>query len=94
MVSVTFCPVLSCPVLSCPVQYRRPNDWADRAENLHKQSFELCDEDRGVGDPECALMRAQTCAQHHISNGQWAVVMGVGGRECALMCALREQTCA
>jgi hypothetical protein len=28
------------------------------------------------------------------SLGQWAKVMGVGDRECALMCALRAQTCA
>jgi hypothetical protein len=60
-------------VTSCPVQYRRPNGWADRAENRHKHSLELCNEDRGVGDPQCALMpalmpalRVQTCAQHHI----------------------------
>jgi hypothetical protein len=61
MVSVTF----------CPVQYRRPNGLADRAENWHKHSLELCDEDRGVGDPKCVFMRAlraQTCAHHHISS--------------------------
>jgi hypothetical protein len=61
----------------------------------------------GVADRECALMRAlraQTCAQHHISSiggqtagpvelqigtnthlGQWAEVMGVADRECALI---------
>jgi hypothetical protein len=57
-------------VLSCPV-YRRPDGWADRAENWHTHSLELCDEDMGVGDHECAFMRAQ-CAQmrahHHISS--------------------------
>jgi hypothetical protein len=28
------------------VQYRRPNGWTDRAQNLHKHSLELCDEGR------------------------------------------------
>jgi hypothetical protein len=53
-------------VTFCPVQYRRPNGWADLAENWHKHSLELCDEDR-----KCALMRVQrapTCEQHHISS--------------------------
>jgi hypothetical protein len=71
MASVLCCPVLSCPVLSCPVRYRRPNGTADLAENWHTHSLELCDEDRGVGDRECALMRAQCAqmrAQHHISS--------------------------
>jgi hypothetical protein len=80
MVSVT-----SCPVMSCPVQYRRPKGWADRPENWHEHSLELSDEDRGVGDPECALMcalRAQTCAQPSTSSidGQttWPIEPQIG----------------
>jgi hypothetical protein len=63
--------VLCGSVLFCPVRYRRPNGWADRAENWHKHSLELCDEDMGVGHHKCASMRvhrAQTCVQHHISS--------------------------
>jgi hypothetical protein len=62
---------LSCVVLCCVVRYSRPNGWADRAEHWHKHSLELCDEDMGLSDRECELMRAlraQTCAQYHISS--------------------------
>jgi hypothetical protein len=48
-------------VLCCVVQYRRPNGWTDWAKNWHKHPLGLCDEDRWVGDRECALM-------HHISS--------------------------
>jgi hypothetical protein len=55
-----------------------------------------------------ANMCAEVHIQHRRPNGwadrgpnwykhsleQWAEVMGVGDRECALMCALRAQTCA
>jgi hypothetical protein len=51
----------------------------------------------GVGDRGCALMRAQICAQHHISiiGGQTAgskLVQTLGDRECALMCVQRAQS--
>jgi hypothetical protein len=45
--AVLCCAVLCCVVLFCAVQYRRPNGWADRAENWHKHALGLCDEDRG-----------------------------------------------
>jgi hypothetical protein len=51
--------------------YRRPNGWADPANIWQKYSLGQCDGDRGVGDRECAFMRAlraQMCAQHHISS--------------------------
>jgi hypothetical protein len=70
---------LSGAVLSCAVQYRRPNGWTDRAQNLHKHSLGLCDDHRGVGELECARMcaaRAQTRVPHHISS--------IGGQTVAL----------
>jgi hypothetical protein len=27
------------------IQHRRPNDWVERAQNVHKHSLGLCDED-------------------------------------------------
>jgi hypothetical protein len=89
-------------------RYRRPIGWADRAGNWHTYSMELCDEDRGVGDRECALMCTALRIQHRRPNGwadrgsnwykhsleQWAEVMGVGDRECALMRPQLAQTCA
>jgi hypothetical protein len=52
-------------VLSFVVRYRRPNSWVDRDENWHTHSLELCDEDKGVGDRECALMRAMCTSNVH-----------------------------
>jgi hypothetical protein len=73
---------LYCVVLCCVVQYRRPNGWTDRAQNLLKHSLGLCDDHRGVGELECArvrAVRAQTCVQHHISSigGQTAWPIGL-----------------
>jgi hypothetical protein len=47
------------------IQHRRPNDLAYRAPNWNKHSLGQWVELMGVGDPECALMHAQTCARHH-----------------------------
>jgi hypothetical protein len=62
---------LSRSVLFFSVQYWRPNGWADRDQHWHKHALGLCDEDSGVDDRECALMRAQCAkmrAQHYISS--------------------------
>jgi hypothetical protein len=48
---------------SLHIQHRRPNDRAYRAPNWNKHSLGQWVEHMGVGDPKCALMRAQTCAQ-------------------------------
>jgi hypothetical protein len=45
------------------IQHRPPNDRAYRAPIWNKHSLRQCVELMGVGDPECALIRAQTCAQ-------------------------------
>jgi hypothetical protein len=53
------------------IQYRRPHDRAYRAPNWNKHSLGQWVELMGVGDPECALiraLRAQICAQNHISS--------------------------
>jgi hypothetical protein len=47
------------------IQHRRPNDRAYRAPNWNTQSLGQWEELMVVGDPECTLMRAQTCTQHH-----------------------------
>jgi hypothetical protein len=60
------------------IQHRRPNDRAYRAPNWNKHSLGQWEELMGVGDPECALMRAQTCAQPCTSSicGQTAGPIG------------------
>jgi hypothetical protein len=53
------------------IQHRRPNGWADRGPHWYKHLLGLWAEVMGVGDRECALMRAlraQTCAHHHLSS--------------------------
>jgi hypothetical protein len=66
-------------VLAAPhIQHRRPNGWTDQAPNWYKHSLGLCDEDRVVGDRECALMRAQPCALHHISSIDYQTAGPIG----------------
>jgi hypothetical protein len=57
-------------VLCCHVRYRRPNGWADQAQNWQKYSLGQCGEDRGsaIASAHLCALRAQTCAQHHISS--------------------------
>jgi hypothetical protein len=50
------------------IQHRRPNGWADRGPHWYKHLLGQWTEVMRVVDRECALMRAQTCAQHHISS--------------------------
>jgi hypothetical protein len=50
------------------IQNRRSNGKADRGPHWYKHFLGQWAEDMGVGDRECALMRAQTCAQHHLSS--------------------------
>jgi hypothetical protein len=53
------------------IHHRRPNGWVDRGPNWYKHSFGQWEEVMGVGDREFALiraLRAQTCAQHHLSS--------------------------
>jgi hypothetical protein len=79
------------------IQHMRPNGWADRVPIWYKDSLGQWTEDMTVADRECALMRAQTCAQYRISSiggqtagpvepqigtkTQWAQVMGVGSAQ-------------
>jgi hypothetical protein len=47
-------------VLCCPIRYKRPNGWADRAQNWHKYSLGLCDDDMGLGVRVARSLRAQS----------------------------------
>jgi hypothetical protein len=49
------------------VHHRRPNGCADRGPHWYKHLLGQWAEVVGVGDRDWALMRAQTCAHHHLS---------------------------
>jgi hypothetical protein len=50
------------------IQHRRPNGSGDRGTKWNKHPLGQWAEVMGVGDRKCALMRAQTCTQHHTSS--------------------------
>jgi hypothetical protein len=58
------------------IHHMRPNGWVDRGPNWYKHSFGQWEEVMGVGDRECALMRAERAnmrtkphIQHRRPNG-------------------------
>jgi hypothetical protein len=59
-------PALANVRIAVHIQHRLPNGRADRGPNWYKHLLEQWTEAMGVNNRGCALMRAQTCAQHHI----------------------------